>query len=64
MLTGVRSMFSFYVIEVFESQSNATTLPNEYSFFIVLAFGSRKLLKGKGNIVANIRQYLAETQVV
>jgi hypothetical protein len=63
MLTDVKSVFSFYVMEVFVFQSDATTLPNEYSFFIVLASSSRKLLKGNKNIVSNIRQYLAETQV-
>jgi hypothetical protein len=64
MLTGVKSIFSFYVPEVFVSQSDATTLPYEYSLFIVLASSSRKLLKGNNNTVANIRQYLAEKQAV
>lgn len=64
MLTGVTSIFSCYVMDVFVSHSDATTLPNEYSFFKVLASSSRKLQKGNKNIVANIRQYLAENQVV
>ena len=64
MLTGVKSVFSFYIMKVFVSQSDATTLPNEYSFFIVLACSSRKLMKRNKNHVADIRKYLAETQVV
>jgi hypothetical protein len=59
-----KGVFSVYVMGAFVSQSDVTTLPNGYSFFIVIASNYRTSLIGNTNIVANLRQYLAETQVV